>query len=276
MLGDMLQTAGAYRVADTDILKIQQARIEVQRAGKGAPLLFLHSEDGYELEGGLIGHFAQKYEVFAPRLPGFGKSTLPESIRSMDDIAYLWLDLIDRYGLKGVRVAGFSIGAWLALELATKNPDPFDRLLLSGPLGLKFGGAYDRDIEDIYFHPTDRVRAMRFHDPAADPHADLSGLSKRRALAYAKEREAVAKLFWDPYFHNPSLTHRLNRVRMETLVVAGREDGLTKPVYGRSLARKLPRAKFTGILNAGHFPHVERPAPFLKKADAFLAGRKGF
>jgi pimeloyl-ACP methyl ester carboxylesterase len=276
MLRAMTKTAGASRAAETDILKLQQTRIEVQRTGKGAPLLFLHGEDGYELDGGLIGHFAKKYEVFAPRLPGFGKSTLPDSIRSMDDAAYLWLDLIDHYGLEKIRVAGFSVGGWLALELATKTPALFDRLLLSGPLGLKFGGAYDRDIEDIYFHPADKVRAMRFHDPAADPHADLSGLSKRRALAYAREREAVAKLFWDPYFHNPSLVHRLNRARMPTLVVSGLKDGMTKPAYGRTLATKLPNAKFAGIPAAGHFPHIERPARFLVAADAFLAGRKGF
>ncbi len=272
----MTRTAGATRAVKTDIVKLQRARIEVQRAGAGAPLLLLHGEDGYELDGGLIGHFAGKFEVFAPRLPGFGKSTLPETVRSMDDIAYLWLEMIDGYGLKEIRVAGFSVGGWLALELATKNPDLFDRLLLSGPLGLKFGGAYDRDIEDIYFHPAERVRAMRFHDPADDPHADLSGLSKRRALAYAKEREAVARMFWDPYFHNPSLVHRLGRVKMATLVVSGLKDGMTRPSYGRALAKKLPNANFAGIPNAGHFPHIEQPARFLKAADAFLAGRKGF
>ncbi|MGZ0247440.1 MAG: alpha/beta fold hydrolase, partial [Alphaproteobacteria bacterium] len=121
------------------------------------------------------------------------------------------LDLLDDLDLRDVTLVGFSVGAWLAMEMASKNNDRLKRLVLAGAVGAKFGGKYDRDIEDIYFHPVDRVRAMRFHDPALDPHVDMTELSKAEALAVARGREAITLICWDPYMHNPALKDRLNR-----------------------------------------------------------------
>lgn len=255
----------------TEILKIQQARIEVECLGKGPPLLLLHSEDGYELDMPLVQRLACRYRVYLPRMPGFGKSTLPDSVRSIDDIAYLWLDLLDHYKLTDVTVLGCSVGAWLALEIASKNSGRLGKLVLSGAVGVKFGGAYDRDIEDIYFHAADRVRAMRFFDPTRDPQADMTGYTKRQALSVARQREAIVKLCWEPYLHNPSLRFRLNRVSPPTLVVWGAKDGVTPPTYGRKLARHLPDAAFVSIPRAGHFPHVEQPERFDDVLDSFLS-----
>jgi pimeloyl-ACP methyl ester carboxylesterase len=255
----------------TEILKFQQARIEVERLGKGPPLLLLHGEDGYELNLDLIEKLSVRFEVFVPRMPGFGKSTLPDSVRNVDDIAYLWLDLLDHYKLKNVTVVGTSVGAWLALEIATKNSDRLKKLVLAGAVGVKFGGAYDRDIADVYFHSADRVRAMRFFDPAKDPQADMTGYTKAQALAVARQREAIVKLCWEPYMHNPALRQRLNRVTLPTLVLWGAKDGMTPPKYGRALARNLPDSSFVSIARAGHFPHIEQPELFGQALDNFLS-----
>jgi pimeloyl-ACP methyl ester carboxylesterase len=254
----------------TEILKIQQARIEVERLGKGPPLLLLHGEDGYELNPDLMERLSSRFEVFLPRMPGFGKSTLPDTIRSIDDIAYLWLDLIDHYKLKDLTVVASSVGAWLALEIATKNSAPLKRMVLAGAVGVKFGGAYDRDIADIYFHAADRVRAMRFCDPTKDLQADMTGFTKTQALAVARQRETIVKLCWEPYMHNPALRRRLNRVTPPTLVVWGAKDGITPPKYGRALARSLPDATFVSIARAGHFPHIEQPGKFAEALDSFF------
>jgi pimeloyl-ACP methyl ester carboxylesterase len=258
-----------------ETLKLQQARIEIERVGKGPPLLLLHGEDAFELNSAtgrkLIEKLAGRYEVFLPRMPGFGKSTLPGSIRNIDDISYLWLDLLDHYDLCDATIIGFSVGGWLAAEIATKNCDRVSRLVLAGAVGVKFGGAYDRDIEDIYFYNTTRVREILFDDPLKDPHVDLSGLSKKSALSVARQRETIVKLCWDPYFHNPSLLHRLNRITCPSLVVWGTKDGMTEPKYGRAYARHIPDAQFVGIPRAGHFPHIEQPELFWRALDRFLA-----
>ena len=255
---------------DREFIKLQEAKIEVQlRGNRGKPLLLLHSEDNYETTQPFVEELAGKYRLFIPRMPGFGRSTLPESVMTIDDMSYIYLDLLDHYGLTDVNVIGFSVGGWLAAEMASKSCERLSRLVLVDPLGIKVGDKYDRDIEDIYYLPFDTVKELKFHDPAKDPRV-LTEMNDREAYLLARHRESTAKLCWKPYFHNPSLKYRLNRITARTLVIWGANDGLAKAKYGRAYAKRIPGAKFVSIPKAGHFPHIERPDAFMKEVRAFL------
>ncbi len=72
-----------------ETVKLQDARIEVERRGKGAPLLLLQSEEAYESDLALVDELAKRHEVIIPWAPGYGKSTLPYSVTGIDDISYL-------------------------------------------------------------------------------------------------------------------------------------------------------------------------------------------
>ena len=50
---------------------------------------------------------------------------------------------------------------------------------------------------------------------------------------FARNTESFARFCWDPYMHNPKLTHQLHRVRAPTLFVWGENDGIARPDYGR-------------------------------------------
>ena len=266
------QKKSASRATSADkreFFKLQEAKIKVEQRGKGRPLLLLHSEDYYERYAAFVDELARTRRVIMPWMPGFNGSTLPDSIRKPEDIAYLYLDLLDRMKLTNVDVIGCSVGGWLALEMATKDDSRLRKLALVTPVGAKFGGAYDRDIEDIYFHPFARVQQLKFHDVAKDPKV-LTELSNRDALFEARAREATAKLCWDPYFHNPSLRYRLNRVKLKTLLIWGANDGIVKPSYGRKYARAIAGSKFVSIPKAGHFPFIEQPDAFMKHLRPFL------
>lgn len=260
----------AMSAGDREFIKLQEAKIEVQlRGDRGKPLLLLHSEDNYETTQPFVEELAGKYRVFIPRMPGFGRSTLPESVMTIDDMSYIYLDLLDHYGLTDVNVIGFSVGGWLAAEMASKSCARLSRLVLVDPLGIKVGSKYDRDIEDIYYLPFDTVKELKFHDPAKDPRV-LTEMNDREAYLLARHRESTAKLCWKPYFHNPSLKYRLNRITAKTLVIWGTNDGLAKTKYGRAFAKRIPGAKFVSIPKAGHFPHIEQPDAFMKEVRAFL------
>lgn len=243
--------------------------MHVEQIGSGNPLLLLHSEDYYEPRLPLIDTLAKKYKVIIPWMPGFGKSTLPDSIRNIDDMSYLYLDLMEKLKLKKTRIVGFSVGGWLANEIASKDSSRIDRMALVCPLGVKHGGPYDRDIEDIYFHTFERVKRFKFFKPDNDPRV-LTEMSDSEAFELARARESTAKLCWEPYFHNPSLRYRLGRVTPKTLLIWGARDGIVKPAYGRKYARKLPNASFVSIPASAHFPHVEQPDAFEAELTKFL------
>ena len=258
-----------------ETVELPGAQIEVERIGSGPPLVLLQSAEAYEARLDLVDRLAEDREVFLPWAPGYGGSPLPETVRTIDDVAYIYLDLIERYDLREIALVGCSLGGWIAAEMATKTCERLSKLILVDAVGAKFGGAYDRDIEDIYFLSFDKVKAIRFADPRRDPLDDMTMLGEDEAMQVARHRETTARLCWDPYFHNPALKRRLHRISVPTLVLWGEEDRFVRPEYGRAYAERIPDSRFVSIAGAGHYPHIEQPDAVLNAVSGFLNGGKG-
>lgn len=258
-----------------ETVELPGAQIEVERLGGGPPLVLLQSAEVYESGLDLVDLLAESREVFLPWAPGYGRSPLPETVRTIDDVGYIYLDLIEHYDLRDIVLVGCSLGGWIAAEMATKSCERLSKLVLIDALGAKFGGAYDRDIEDIYFLSFDKVKAIKFADPRRDPLDDMTGLSEDEAMQVARHRETTARLCWDPYFHNPALKRRLHRISVPTLVLWGEEDRFVRPEYGRAYAERIPDSRFVSIAGAGHYPHIEQPDAAMSAVSSFLNGGKG-
>ena len=152
-----------------DFVTIQGMKIEVERKGSGSPLLLLLSEEAaFELTSPFVEDLAKRHELIIPQAPGFGRSDRPEWLTCPDDVAYIYLDLLDRLGLKNIPVVGLSLGGWIALEMAVKDPAAFSKIALVNPYGVKIGGPFDRDIQDIWtLHPT-KVAELKWYDTDFD------------------------------------------------------------------------------------------------------------
>ena len=101
-------------------LRVGEVDLELVEAGEGRPLLYLH---GFLEPVGRAEHLellARDYRVLAPAHPGFAGSSRPEWMESVEDLAYLYLDLIERLDLPEVHVVGHSLGGWIAAELAVR------------------------------------------------------------------------------------------------------------------------------------------------------------
>src|SRR5262245_37630873 len=68
--------------------------VEVVRAGAGPTVLFLHGEDGLLFDGALRERLAERFDVVAPSHPGWGATSRPAHVTTIDDLAYVYLDLI--------------------------------------------------------------------------------------------------------------------------------------------------------------------------------------
>jgi len=240
--------------------RIELAGISVEAliAGSGPPLLFLHGGDYVAQNRPFLDRLAQRFRVVAPRHPGFGTTPRPAWFRSVNDIAYLYLDLIDRLDLHRVTLVGSSFGGWVALELAVRSTARLGRLVLIDSLGLKFGGREERDIADIYALPADEALRRTFTDPARFV-PDYAALDETELQAIAHDREATALYGWKPYMHNPALVNWLHRIAVPSLVLWGDKDGIVAPSYGEKLAAALPHARFERVIGAAHYPQIEQP-----------------
>ena len=113
-------------------IEINGISVETVIAGTGPPLLFLHGGDYVAQNRAFLDRLARRFRVVAPRHPGFGTTPRPAWFRSVNDIAYLYLDLIDRLNLRDATLVGSSFGGWVALEIAVRSTARIGRLVLWG------------------------------------------------------------------------------------------------------------------------------------------------
>jgi pimeloyl-ACP methyl ester carboxylesterase len=207
--------------------------------------------------------------VIAPSHPGFGGSERPSSMTTVDDVAYLYLDLLQELDLRDVTLVGVSVGAWIAAEIAVKSTERLAKLVLSNAVGIKVGNRETRDIADIFAMTEDEFNAAAFADPAVAVR-DYKSMPEAQVLRVAKNREALARFAWSPYMRNPKLGSRLHRVNVPTLFLWGSRDHIVSQDYGRAYCAAVPGARFELIEAAGHFPHIEQPKVFAAKVLDFM------
>ena len=110
------------------------------RRGSGMPLVLLHgigsSRQTWEP---VIDALADRFDVIALDLPGFGESTpLPPQVEPTPAaLAHAVAAFLDDLGVTLAHVAGNSLGGWVALELACIRPTASIALL--SPAGLWHG-----------------------------------------------------------------------------------------------------------------------------------------
>jgi pimeloyl-ACP methyl ester carboxylesterase len=250
-------------------LAIKDVQLEVFHQGSGPALMLLHGGGGLDHRAKFLHLLAERFEVFAPSHPGFGRSPLPERFDSVDDLAYLYLDLAEALDLRNAVLMGFSLGGWIAAEIAVRCTHRFGRLVLVGPVGIKISDRETRDLPDIFATAPEQVARLTSHDPAKAA-VDYASLSDEELQILVRNRETLALYTWEPYMHNPKLRYHLDRIRIPTMLIRGDSDGLVSQAYAQAYAGLIPGARLELIGEAGHAPQVEQPQEFVRRVIAFI------
>src|SRR5258707_11013272 len=144
------------------MISIAGIELDVLERGQGKPILYLHGGAGIGRDTPFIDLLAKGRRVIAPSHPGFGKSSLPDWLDSVDDIAHIYLELMDRLGLTRTDLVGLSIGGWIAAELATKVPERIARLPLIVPGLGQTGPAVNVNVPNVLALPHAELDEHRF------------------------------------------------------------------------------------------------------------------
>ena len=236
--------------------------LEVLRGGRGQPLLVLHDQEYLNTWHPFLQSLATTFSVVAPSHPGFGRSDLPRDFDTIDDLAYLYLDLLAALGPGPAHLVGMGLGGWIAAEVA------YDEVA-------HHSGPTSRDIADTFVVGPRELLELAWHDPAAgEERMKLPGLgsfSEDELVTLLRNRQSAALFAWKPFMHNPKLKGRLARINRPALVLWGESDRIVGPEYGRAYAERIPGARFQLIPAAGHYPYLEQPEAFVQAVRAFLA-----
>lgn len=261
----------AIHASEAGSLTAHGVQLEVIDRGQGRPILLLHEEEGLNPHAPFFSLLAGYGHVIAPSHPGFGHSLDSAFIDTVDDLSYLYLDLLTEFNLHEVVVIGCSLGGWIAAEIAVKSTERIAKLILVAPVGIKVGDRETRDIPDIFALPPDEVARLKYHEPTRVA-VDYKTLSNDELTVIARNREATALYGWEPYFHNPKLRQRLHRINIPTLLLWGASDRFVTPgYYGAAYQKAIPGAKLEIVDEAGHLPHIEQPEACVERIRRFIA-----
>ncbi len=110
-------------------------RLHWREAGAGPPLLLIHGLGSSGADWAFqVPALADRHRLLMPDLRGSGRSDRPPGRYRIEAMAADLWQLLDAEAGGPARVAGFSLGGAVALEMALQRPDAVDRLVLINSL----------------------------------------------------------------------------------------------------------------------------------------------
>jgi thioesterase CepJ len=214
------------------------------------------------------------YQVVTFDNRGVAPSSSPPAPYTIDQMVGDTVGLLDHLGLTTVRVAGYSMGGWIAETLAFRHPSRVDAAVFIGSCNVgtsweKAITTVERDLArldpelPVLFNAVETMRYLPNHDLQQDETVDLwLGLigdldpwpnpgrlgQYEAALAWSLDTERTRR--W------PSLS-------MPCLVLSFEHDVDSPPARAREAAGMIPGASFVEVGGASHlgvFTHAEAVA----------------
>jgi len=227
----------------------------------------------------IIDGLAQTRRVITTDYRGIGGSggSAPLTVGEMADDA---IQLIHALGLETVDVLGFSLGGFVAQDIALKAPDLVRRLILTGT-GPAGGSGIDK-VGSVTW-PLMLKGLLTWRDPkfylffTSTPNGRRSASQYLQRLKTRKKnrdkgptpsaflRQLKAITAW-----SKQAPQDLRRLRTPTLIVNGDNDIMVPSVNSSALAKRIPNAQLVIYEDAGHGGIFQHHVDFVAKAQAFL------
>ncbi len=243
-----------------------------ESVGSGPPLVLLHA---FPFDGRMwrqtAAALAAARTVIVPDMRGVGQSDLPEGGFSIADLADDVAALLTALGLERAGVGGLSMGGYVALAFAQRHRARLAELILCDTKAAPDSpGARKGREEAIELVRTEGVAALRDRQipRLLAPTASEALRAEVRALATDRADGVIAAI--RALRDRPDRRAELPRISCPTLVVVGREDGLSTPAEAGEMAAQIPGARLAEIPNAGHLSNVENPGAFSSALLDFL------
>ncbi|MGZ9668251.1 alpha/beta fold hydrolase [Pseudomonas sp. GNP014] len=227
----------------------------------------------------IIDGLAQTRRLIATDYRGIGGSggIAPVTVGEMADDA---LQLIRALGFETVDVLGFSLGGFVAQDIALKAPERVRRLILTGTRPA--GGSGIDEVGPVSW-PLILKGLLTLRDPKFYLFFTSTPNGRRAAAQYLQRlksrktnrdkgptpgaflRQLKAITAW-----GKQAPQDLGRLQTPTLIVNGDTDIMVPSVNSHALAQRIPNSQLVIYEDAGHGGIFQQHLDFVTKASAFL------
>lgn len=247
--------------------------LRYRRNGKGFPLVLVHGYlGGSAMWRAQIEAFADRCDVIAPDLAGFGDSCDLSSPVTIEAHAQSVLDLLDELGIEQFYLLGHSMGGMVVQQMAAMAGGRISRLVLygTGPVG-RLPDRFEtmevsrrRLAEEGVAATALRIAATWF---VAGNQAEGFGVCAdegRKASFRAAQNGLTAMEQWDG-------RSALAAIRSRSLVLWGDRDRSYAWPQPEALWKNIPDASLAVVPGCAHNVHLEKPDLFNRLVGDFLA-----
>jgi pimeloyl-ACP methyl ester carboxylesterase len=191
--------------------------------------------------------------VFAPDLPGFGRSEKPHRVLDVPGLSEVLSAWMGEVGLERATLVGNSFGCQIIADLAVRHPERIEQAVLLGPTMdprgrtvLQQVGRFLLDMprEPLSFVPIELLDYLS------------AGMRRTwRTFRYALEDR---------------IEHKLPYVRVPTLVVRGSQDPIVSQRWAKEVVELLPMGRLSVIPGAAHAANYGWAVEFARMIRKFL------
>ena len=253
------------------MIDVKGNQVSLYEAGNGDPVLYLHGFADIHSASTAPMPFhekiAENFSLIAPAHPACAGSDERESIDTIDDFVFHYIELLDVLDLDRFHLVGNCVGGWIAAEIAVRYPEKLRSLTLIGAQGLFIRS---NSIADLFWvaQPEDGVyyndlRAILFSGADSEIgrtlYPDGRGEIDQELLRFKMFRFASRIGFSPPYFYDRKLIDRLSRYKGPALVLQGEKDRFVPRVHAEAYASGFAAARLEIILDCGHSVVAEAP-----------------
>jgi pimeloyl-ACP methyl ester carboxylesterase len=247
-------------------IEVGGLRVAYRRKGDGPPTLYLHGAGLTRMWLPFHECLSQSLDLTAPEHPGYGETAMPEWLDGFDDLVIHYDSLLDALELERVHLVGYSLGGWIAAEMAVFCPKRLESLTLITPIGLRVPG---KPVADLFAMDPEVLFSTFFNDPANAPQVLPDFESLDEIEHQFGEMATLARLAWNPRF-DPKLERRLARVDAPALVVKAENDRMVPGELADRYAELIGGARVETVPGTGHALIVEQPEKTADVVTSFI------
>ena len=191
--------------------------------------------------------------LYAPDLPGFGKSEKPDHILDVPELADALRAWMDALSLERVHLLGHSLGAQVVVDFASRWPSRVASLILAGP-------TTDPRAPSVPRQALRLLLDMPRETPAFWPIVTMEYLAAgpRRTI---RTMQAGVR---DPF------VEKLRGLRLPLLVVRGSRDPIAPEAWTKKIASLVPGARHATISGGPHAINFNNPKELAALILAFV------
>lgn len=221
--------------------------------------------------------FSKYYQVIIFDNRGVGRSDAPDGEYSVPVMAQDTLVLLDKLNIKSAHVVGFSLGGYIAQQIALQFPERVNRLVLANTamssyprskhIQNSFAAALSQGLQHVhhisllmpwlfsqsFFLKKEQVDFFVTMASMYSQKQSLKGYLGQVAAANAYDSAAV-----------------IDQLKMPMLILAAKEDLITPVSCSEAMKNKLPHAELVVLEGLGHCSYIENPQAFNKAIQDFL------